>query len=223
MIAHCLFEQSAAFKNAFKKNGIEAFDYDILNDFGETDFQIDLFSEIASAYQSEESIFDNIEKEDLVIAFFPCTRFEDQINLAFRGDSFQMNRWSEIRKLNYDIKLNEERTRLYELICKLAVVAYQRELQMIIENPYSGQHFLKQYWCLKPALIDYDRTLNGDYYKKPTQFWFINCEPKNNILFEPLDFVETKKIKFVKGANRQVQRSMIHPQYADRFIRQYVL
>ena len=46
MKAHCLFEQSGTFKNEFKKLGIEAYDYDILNDYGETDYQIDLFSEI---------------------------------------------------------------------------------------------------------------------------------------------------------------------------------
>ena len=48
--AHCLFEQSGTFKNEFKKLGINSYDYDILNDFGETDFQIDLFSEIEKAY-----------------------------------------------------------------------------------------------------------------------------------------------------------------------------
>jgi len=46
MKAHCLFEQSGTFKNEFKKLGIEAYDYDILNDYGETDYQIDLFAEI---------------------------------------------------------------------------------------------------------------------------------------------------------------------------------
>lgn len=46
MVAHCLFEQSGTFKNEFKKLGIEAYDYDILNDYGETDYQIDLFEEI---------------------------------------------------------------------------------------------------------------------------------------------------------------------------------
>ena len=46
MKVHCLFEQSGTFKNEFRKLGIEAYDYDILNDFGETDYQIDLFSEI---------------------------------------------------------------------------------------------------------------------------------------------------------------------------------
>ena len=46
MIIHCLFEQSGTFKNEFRKLGYESYDYDILNDFGETDHQIDLYSEI---------------------------------------------------------------------------------------------------------------------------------------------------------------------------------
>lgn len=46
MKVYCLFEQSGTFKNEFKKLGIEAEDYDILNDFGETDHIIDLFAEI---------------------------------------------------------------------------------------------------------------------------------------------------------------------------------
>ena len=50
MIAHCLFEQSGTFKNEFKKLGVEAYDYDICNDYGQTDHQIDLFSEIENAW-----------------------------------------------------------------------------------------------------------------------------------------------------------------------------
>lgn len=48
--AHCLFEQSGTFKNEFIKLGIPAYDYDIQNNFGQTDFQIDLFAEIDKAY-----------------------------------------------------------------------------------------------------------------------------------------------------------------------------
>lgn len=44
-IAHCFFEQSGTFKNAFRRLGIPAFDYDIYNQFGHTDFLIDLFSD----------------------------------------------------------------------------------------------------------------------------------------------------------------------------------
>lgn len=46
MRVHCLFEQSGTFKNEFKKLGYEAFDYDIQNEFNETDYVIDLFKEI---------------------------------------------------------------------------------------------------------------------------------------------------------------------------------
>ena len=38
MIAHCLFEQSGTFKKEFKKLGITAFDYDIQNEYGQTDY-----------------------------------------------------------------------------------------------------------------------------------------------------------------------------------------
>lgn len=53
MKAHCLFEQSGTFKNEFKKLGIEAFDYDILNNFGQTDFQVDLFKEIEGGVRKQ--------------------------------------------------------------------------------------------------------------------------------------------------------------------------
>ena len=38
---HCLFEQSGTFKREFIKLGIPAYDYDIQNNFGETDHVID--------------------------------------------------------------------------------------------------------------------------------------------------------------------------------------
>lgn len=40
---HCFFEQSGTFKNEFIKLGYKSFDYDIQNNFGNTDYQIDLF------------------------------------------------------------------------------------------------------------------------------------------------------------------------------------
>ncbi len=46
MKVHCLFEQSGTFKNEFRKLGINAYDYDIQNEFNQTDYVIDLFKEI---------------------------------------------------------------------------------------------------------------------------------------------------------------------------------
>ena len=97
---------------------------------------------------------------------------------------------------------------------------------MIVENPDTQPHYLTAYFPIKPSLIDRDRSVNGDYYKKPTQYWFVNCEPESNILFEPLQYVEIQRISHQKssdGLSRQVKRSLIHPQYANRFIRQYIL
>ena len=72
---HLFFEQSGVFKNEFKKMGFCAFDYDIQNNFGETDHIIDLFKEIEKAYDGGSSVFDNINKDDLIMAFFPCIYF----------------------------------------------------------------------------------------------------------------------------------------------------
>lgn len=47
---HCFFEQSGTFKNEFIKLGIPAEDYDIQNNFGQTDHVIDLFAEIEKGY-----------------------------------------------------------------------------------------------------------------------------------------------------------------------------
>jgi len=55
MKVHCLFEQSGTFKNEFKKLGYEAFDYDIQNEFGETDYQIDLFKEIEGGMKENQA------------------------------------------------------------------------------------------------------------------------------------------------------------------------
>lgn len=80
---HCFFEQSGTFKNEFKKLGFEAEDYDIQNEFGETDNVIDLFAEIEKAYNGEASIFDKISKDDLILAFFPCIYFCSTSQMAF--------------------------------------------------------------------------------------------------------------------------------------------
>ena len=73
---------------------------------------------------------------------------------------------------------------------------------------------------MKSKVIDMDRTKDGDYYEKPTQYWFINCEPKNNYVNDKIEKVEKKTISDVHD---RVERSMIHPQYARRFIKRYII
>ena len=57
LIVHCLFEQSGTFKKEFKKLGYEAYDYDILNEFGQTDKVLDLFKEIEGGVQRKTKYF----------------------------------------------------------------------------------------------------------------------------------------------------------------------
>lgn len=238
MKVHCLFEQSGTFKNEFKKLGVEAEDYDILNDFGETDHIVDLFTEIRGGYREEPSIFDAFGKDDLIMAFFPCIRFENQVMLWFRGQCKSQKTWSAEKKILNCMKLQEELTEMYELVNKLFLICIRRGLKLIVENPYSEEHYLRRYWCLPATLIDKDRRQRGDYYRKPTQYWFINCEPKHNFIFEAQpnnvipydggDAVRNMSAGLMKkhtgiDVSQKVARSMIHPDYANRFIREFIL
>ena len=160
------------------------------------------------------------------MAFFPCTYFEVQSQLWFAGNNYAQKGWSIKQKCEYALRRHCELNELYVLLNELVCVCCDRKLRMVIENPYMQPHYLTTYWCVKPKIIDMDRTENGDYYKKPTQYWFIGFEPKNNLVFEALDYVETKKIANLRkddNVSVKTQRSMIHPQYANRFIRQYII
>jgi hypothetical protein len=126
---------------------------------------------------------------------------------------------SDIEKLERDIRLHEELHNNYILITKLALIILKKGLRMVFENPAGEQHYLTRYWCLKPSIVDKDRRLNGDAFKKPTQYWFIGCEPQNNFLFESMEYVETKTWTGLSAR----ERSEIHPQYANRFIRKYLI
>lgn len=220
MKVYCLFEQSGIFKNELKKLGYEAFDYDIQDQFGETDYICDLFVDIEEAYKNKESIFDCITKNDLILAFFPCIRFEDQIQMHFRGVATQMKNWTNEQKLENDLKLHKELSELYALITKLAIVCLRRKIPLIIENPYSTTHYLVKYWAIPSKVIDKDRTLRGDYYKKPTQYWFINCEPQQNMILEAYTNNDRKAIN---NTHNTTERSLMSKEYANRFIREFIL
>ena len=92
------------------------------------------------------------------------------------------------KKMEHDMKLLAELKEMYDLVNKLFILCIRKSLSLVMENPYSEEHFLRRYWCYLPSIIDKDRRDNGDYYKKPTQYWFLNCEPKNNLVFEAITY-----------------------------------
>ena len=225
---HCFFEQSGAFKKEFKKLGYEAYDYDIQNEFNETDYVIDLFKEIENAYDNKPSIFDNITSDDLIMAFFPCIYFTGSTNPQYFTLGNKNYKNLTLReKLDKIIKRGRDRQYFYENIQKMVGVCLLRNLRIIIENPWSanGAHYLKDNFFKNPDLIDNNRTLRGDDFVKPTGYWFINCEPTFGCSFEP-----NKKIKTVwsqshpqGGGICSTERSMINPKYARNFICDFIL
>lgn len=232
MRLHCLFEQSGTFKNEFKKlTREEAFDYDILDDFGETDFKVDLFSEIEKAYEEKPSVFDRIGKDDVAFAFFPCTRFQAYLPMNARGENSRMKNWDIEKKISYSEQTIKGTSEFYSLWCKMFLVALRKKIRMVVENPAVPPHFCSTYFPMKPSLVHRNRSIYGDYYIKPTQYWFLNFEPKSNgtpiLKRKPLrKFAYIKKGDYpaeFKCFSRKVLRSLMSPDYANYFLREYIL
>lgn len=100
-----------------------------------------------------------------------------------------------------------------------------RGLRLILENPWSEQTYLKSNFVIKPTFVDKNRTLRGDFFKKPTAYWFFNCTPTSGFTIQ-----NDKKIKTIlssKGSGKaglcSEERSMISPDYARNFICDFIL
>ena len=223
---HCFFEQSGTFKNEFIKLGIPAEDYDIQNNFGETDNVIDLFGEIEKAYDNQPSIFDKIGGGDLIMAFFPCIYFEtiQQLYYALAKNDFRNK--PKTFQIKYAIDRLDKRTLYHKLLYKLLYVAYEKELKLIIENPATAPNYLITGQNFPtPDIIDNNRMMRGDVFKKPTAYWFVNCEPTNGFTMQ-----NDKQQKIIDKCRCSPQaglcseeRSMIHPDYARNFICDFIL
>jgi hypothetical protein len=96
---------------------------------------------------------------------------------------------------------------------------------MILENPWSEQTYLKANFLRAPDIVDMDRSLRGDYFKKPTAFWFWNCEPTRKLSIQKNE--NRKTIMTSKGASSaglcSEDRSMISSDYARNFICDFIL
>ena len=230
----CFFEQSGTFKNEFIKLGIPAVDIDIQNNFGQTDHVVDLFDHIERAYdktrqdktRQDKTIFDDITKDDLIIAFFPCIYFENIQMLYFSLESLN-NRLKTIQERIVDaIERLEKRTYFHKMLYKLYSLALDIGCGLIIENPYSELSYLTGVQNFpSPKVIDKNRMLRGDYFVKPTAYWFFNIEPQHGFTYQ-----YDKQQKTVNACKKGKQagicseeRSMISPDYARNFICDFIL
>lgn len=224
---HCFFEQSGTFKNEFIKLGIPAEDYDIQNNFGQTDHQIDLFKEIETAYGGGISIFDSITCDDLIMAFFPCIYFCAPSQMNFTWGCINYSLLSVKDKTDAILERDKQRSIFYALAIKMLAIAQERGLRLIMENPWSENTYLKANFILPPSLIDNNRMLRGDYRVKPTAYWYINSEPTHGFT-EQLDKLKEKKTHMTSRGSKQAglcseERSMISPDYARNFICDFII
>lgn len=256
---HCFFEQSGTFKREFIKLGIPAEDYDIQNDFGQTDHVIDLFCEIEKAYEGGVSIFDSITCDDLIMSFFPCIKFcsvmeqiqhEEQYDASqrkrkdFGTKGYYIKKWQVLRRFS------QERFYFYDLALKMTAVCQIRGLRMIMENPWHPTNFTNHFFFMRVTLIDKDRTRRGDFFRKPTAYWFVNCKNTFGMSYQQTPVSKIKTITAGSGASKAArkkktmtgevyqdkcirhkskagmcdkERSMISPDYARNFICDFIL
>lgn len=226
--AHCFFEQSGTFKKAFQSLGIPAKDYDIQNDFGETDEVVDIFDAIEMEWVGVNTrLFRQIKKEDLIFAFFPCIYFCEANMMFFCGTNLNYSKrgMTKIDIIEEIISRDNKRSHYYQLLLKLFHICERRQLRLIVENPYNAHHYLRFNFPYKPAVIDMNRRLRGDFVKKPTQYFFLNCKPAGKVSLQ-LDKIQqfTRNRHSAKSSGLcSSDRSMISDDYAHNFICDHIL
>lgn len=213
-VFHMLFEQSNTFRDVARELGYESESYDIA---GNPSKKIDLFDEITH-YGAFPTIFDSFDQNDIVIAFFPCTYFEIQNMLIFQGTQKQLRDFNLYSKLDICRHREFNRSQYFSYLVQLMQISLLKGFKLIVENPYTDNYLLK--WLpIKPALIIPDRTIYGDNAKKPTMFYFINCEPH---LFVP-EYKCVKPQWKVSNTSYGIKRSLISKEFAVTFILGFVL
>lgn len=230
---HCFFEQSGTFKNEFIKLGIPAEDYDIQNNFGQTDNVIDLFSEIDKEYAilqrergRERTIFTNITKDDLIVAFYPCIYFTGSVNPCyFTLENINYRSLTAEEKFKAMIDRADKRNDFYKRLYRLCGICTILNIRLIIENPYSTLHYLHNNFLKEPAIIDHNRQRRGDYFVKPTGYWFFNCKPTFGESFQkPKKTLQVWDCKGgIKAGICSEERSMISSDYARNWICDFIL
>lgn len=161
------------------------------------------------------------------MAFFPCIYFTGSSNPLLFSLSCRNYHDMDIREvLDRIIERSKDRECFYGLLVKMIGVALKRGIPIILENPYSSQSFLCNNFLKNPDVIDNNRMVRGDYFVKPTGYWFFNCEPNVGMV----TFQKNKKQKIIRNMKSGIaagicseERSMISPDYARNFICDFIL
>lgn len=160
------------------------------------------------------------------MAFFPCIYFTGSVNPCyFRFDNQNYKGLSTKEKLDAMLQRADNRNEFYKLLYKLVGVCVLKNIRIVIENPFSHLHYLHNNFLAEPSILDNDRTRRGDYFKKPTGYWFFGCEPTHGFTYQrPKKTLRVWESKSASHAGLcSEERSMISPDYARNFICDFIL
>ena len=165
----------------------------------------------------------------MIMAFFPCIYFNQSSQTAF---TYAYNNYANAKmdiraKTEAILERSKNRERFYTLAIKLFAVAIERGHRMIVENPATQPHYLlfAANFVMPPTLIDMNRQMRGDAFRKPTAYWFLGCEPGAGETHEkPMHTGIIKKTRGAPSAGLcSEKRSTISPDYARNFIADFIL
>ena len=142
-------------------------------------------------------------------------------NLGYRN--YQKLTFSQ--KIEKILQRSDNRKEYYDRLVRFVAVCVERNLRMIFENPWSEQTYLKTNFLKKPDIVDINRMERGDYFVKPTAYWFWNCEPEHGFTHqndkEKKIILNTKKADKVGMCSKD--HSLISSDYARNWICDFVL
>lgn len=162
----------------------------------------------------------------MIIAFFPCIYFCQMSQYAQSLNCINYRSLTDIEAIEKILERQNKRHEYLQLLTKFVSVVLKRGLRLIFENPVTDS-FLNHYFLKPPTIKDNNRMLRGDYFKKPTGYWFWNCEPTYGKSFQ--NDKEQKRHKDAKSrwtaesGTCNEERSMISPDYARNFICDFIL
>lgn len=170
-------------------------------------------------------MFDTITKDDLIVAFYPCIYFCEKSQCAFYINMYNYRGLSELERIKKILERTELRKEFYSRLIRFVYVIIKKGLRMIFENPWTQPHYLKGNFLKKPDVIDNNRMERGDFFIKPTAYWFWNCSPTHGFTYQ-----NDKKQKIVSDSKSapkaglcSEERSMISSDYARNWICDFVL
>lgn len=160
------------------------------------------------------------------MAFFPCIYFCQMSQYAQSLNYLNYRALTEAEAIDKIIARQQKRNEYLMLLTKLVGICLRRGLRLVFENPITGS-FLNNYFLKPPTVKDNNRMNRGDYYVKPTGYWFWNCEPTYGE-----SYIKDKEQKLIAQAESRwtqeagicsEERSMISPDYARNFICDFIL